>query len=43
MRQILVDEARKRNSAKRGGTMVQVTFDDVPTLAQEQVGTFHRT
>lgn len=36
MRQILVDEARKRNSAKRGGTMVQVPLDDVATLAQEQ-------
>ncbi len=38
MRQILVDEARKRNSAKRGGTMVQVPLDDAGTLAQEQAG-----
>lgn len=38
MRQILVDEARKRNSAKRGGTMVQVPLDEVATLAQEQAG-----
>ena len=38
MRQILVDEARKRNSAKRGGTMVQVPLDDVGILAQEQAG-----
>jgi RNA polymerase sigma factor (TIGR02999 family) len=38
MRQILVDEARKRNSAKRGGTMVQVPLDDIGTLAQEQAG-----
>lgn len=38
MRQILVDEARKRNSAKRGGTMVQVPLDDIATLAQEQAG-----
>lgn len=36
MRQILVDEARKRNSAKRGGTMVQVPIDDVGALAHEQ-------
>jgi RNA polymerase sigma factor (TIGR02999 family) len=33
MRQILVDEARRKNSAKRGGTMVQVALDDVATLA----------
>ena len=38
MRQILVDEARKRNSAKRGGTMVQVPLDDLGTLAQAQAG-----
>jgi len=38
MRQILVDEARKRNSAKRGGTMVQVPLDDIGMLAQEQAG-----
>jgi RNA polymerase sigma-70 factor (ECF subfamily) len=38
MRQILVDEARKRNSAKRGGSMVQVPLDDIATLAQEQAG-----
>jgi RNA polymerase sigma factor (TIGR02999 family) len=38
MRQILVDEARKRNSAKRGGTMVHVPLDNVGTLAQEQAG-----
>lgn len=38
MRQILVDEARKRNSSKRGGTMIQVPLDDLATLAQEQAG-----
>jgi len=38
MRQILVDEARKRNSAKRGGTFVQVPLDDVGTLAEAQAG-----
>jgi len=38
MRQILVDEARKRNSAKRGGTMVQIPLDEIATLAQEQAG-----
>ena len=38
MRQILVDEARKQNSAKRGGAMVQVPLDDVGTLAQAQAG-----
>ena len=38
MRQILVDEARKRNSAKRGGTMIEVPLDDASALAQEQAG-----
>jgi RNA polymerase sigma factor (TIGR02999 family) len=38
MRQILVDEARKRNSAKRGGTLIEVPLDDTAALAQEQAG-----
>jgi RNA polymerase sigma factor (TIGR02999 family) len=36
MRQILVDEARKRNSAKRGGDAIQVSFTDSTNVAQEQ-------
>lgn len=36
MRRILVDEARKRNSEKRGGSLIQVPLDDATTLAQEQ-------
>jgi len=36
MRRILVDDARKRNSAKRGGSMVQVPLDEVENLAQRQ-------
>jgi RNA polymerase sigma-70 factor (ECF subfamily) len=29
MRRILVDDARKRNSAKRGGSLIQVPLDEV--------------
>ena len=36
MRRILVDEARKRDSNKRGGTTIQVPIDDVNSLAQKQ-------
>ena len=36
MRQILVDEARKRNSAKRGGGSIQISLTDATTVAQEQ-------
>jgi RNA polymerase sigma-70 factor, ECF subfamily len=36
MRQILVDEARRRSYAKRGGGAVRVTFDETKTLVQEQ-------
>jgi len=36
MRQILVDEARKRNSAKRGGDVIQVSFTEATNVAQEQ-------
>lgn len=36
MRQILVDEARKRNSAKRGGGGIQVSLTEATTVAQEQ-------
>jgi RNA polymerase sigma-70 factor (ECF subfamily) len=36
MRQILVDEARKRNSAKRGGDVIQVSFTEATIVAQEQ-------
>src|SRR5437763_10930288 len=36
MRRILVDDARKRNSAKRGGSLIQIPLDEVAGLAQEQ-------
>ena len=36
MRRILVDEARKRNSAKRGGKAIQVSLVDGANVAQEQ-------
>lgn len=36
MRRILVDDARKRNSAKRGGRLIQVPLDEIENLAQQQ-------
>ena len=36
MRQILVDDARRRKVAKRGGGAVAVALDDVPNLAEQQ-------
>ena len=36
MRRILVDDARKRNSAKRGGSLIQVPLDVVGNIAQQQ-------
>jgi RNA polymerase sigma factor (TIGR02999 family) len=36
MRRILVDDARKRNAAKRGGSQIQVPLDDATSLADEQ-------
>lgn len=36
MRRILVDDARKRNSAKRGGSLIQVPLDEIENLAQHQ-------
>ena len=36
MRRILVYEARKRNSEKRGGSLIQVPLDETATLAHEQ-------
>lgn len=36
MRQILVDEARKRNSAKRGGGGIHVSLTEATSVAQEQ-------
>jgi len=36
MRQILVDEARKRNSAKRGGGGIQLSLNEATSVAQEQ-------
>jgi RNA polymerase sigma factor (TIGR02999 family) len=38
MRQILVDDARKRNSAKRGGTLIEIPLNGAAALAQEQAG-----
>jgi len=36
MRHILVDEARKRNAAKRGGSFIQVPLDEANAVVQEQ-------
>src|SRR5687767_14415636 len=36
MRLILVDEARKRNSAKRGGGAIQVSLAEATNVSQEQ-------
>src|SRR5690242_18878870 len=36
MRHILVDEARRRNAAKRGGSFIQVPLDEANNLIQEQ-------
>ncbi|HEX9421987.1 MAG TPA: sigma-70 family RNA polymerase sigma factor [Pyrinomonadaceae bacterium] len=36
MRRILVDEAHKRNFAKRGGGTIQVSLDEATNVAQEQ-------
>jgi RNA polymerase sigma-70 factor (ECF subfamily) len=36
MRRILVDEARKRDAVKRGGSLIQVPLDEANNLAQEQ-------
>ena len=36
MRHILVDDARKRNAAKRGGSLIQVPLDEANTVVQEQ-------
>jgi len=36
MRRILVDDARKRNAAKRGGSLIQVPLDEAASVAHEQ-------
>src|SRR4030095_10320560 len=36
MRHILVDDARKRNAAKRGGSFIRVPMDEANTVVQEQ-------
>jgi len=36
MRRVLVDDARRRNFLKRGGTQVHVSFDDTLSVSQEQ-------
>jgi len=36
MRRILVDDARKRNAAKRGGSLIQVPLDEAHNLVEEQ-------
>ena len=36
MRRILVDDARKRNSEKRGGSLIHVPLDEAASIAQEQ-------
>jgi RNA polymerase sigma factor (TIGR02999 family) len=37
MRHILVDEARKRNAAKRGGSFIQVPLEEANTIVQEPI------
>ena len=36
MRHILVDDARKRNAAKRGGSLIQIPLDEASAMVQEQ-------
>lgn len=36
MRQILVDEARKRDSAKRGGAAIQISLTEATNVVQEE-------
>jgi RNA polymerase sigma factor (TIGR02999 family) len=36
MRRILVDDARKRHSDKRGGSLIRVPLDEATSLADEQ-------
>lgn len=36
MRRILVDDARKRNSDKRGGSMIQVPLDEATATVEQQ-------
>ncbi len=36
MRRILIDDARKRNSAKRGGSLIQIPVEDLENQADEQ-------
>lgn len=36
MRQILVDEARRRKGAKRGGGAITIALDDAPDVAERQ-------
>ena len=36
MRRILVDDARKRNAAKRGGSLIQVPLEEATSVVQEQ-------
>ena len=35
MRRVLVDHARRRNYAKRGGGALKVSFDEAVTIADE--------
>lgn len=39
MRRVLVDEARKRKSHKRGGDAIQLTLNDATDVAQDQAAT----
>ena len=36
MRQVLVDDARKRNATKRGGSFIQIPLDEIGSQAQAQ-------
>src|SRR5258708_30830587 len=42
MRRILVDGARKRNSAKRGGRLIQVPLDEASSAVQEHASKVYR-
>lgn len=35
MRQILVDQARRRNATKRGGDLARVTLDQIPAMGDD--------
>ena len=40
MRRIVVDDARKRNSAKRGRSLIHVPLDEATSVVQEQAASY---